>query len=89
MNPDTVQEQLLNYIVEQRLDGDASGIDASTPLLAWGVLDSLSVVDLMTFIEQSFAVRVPAEQVTAKNLETLRSITELVMRASKQSSDSS
>ena len=88
MDPDTVQKQLLDYIVEQRLEGDASGIDASTPLLAWGVLDSLSVVDLMAFIEQRFAVQVPAEQVTAQNLETLRSITELVMRVSGQHSAS-
>ena len=82
MNQKDVEDQLLDYIVEQRLDGDRSGIDGSTPLLAWGLLDSLSVVDLLTFIEERFSVAVPPERVTASNLETLSTISQLVIEIS-------
>lgn len=83
MEQKEVEDLLMRYIVEQRLDGDASGIDVGTPLLAWGVLDSLSVVDLMAFIEERFEVTVPPELVTAANLETLRAIGKLVLSVSK------
>lgn len=79
MDRQQVEEQLMQYIVEQRLDGDASGVDGSTPLLAWGLLDSLSVVDLLAFIEDRFSVAVPPELVTASNLETLQAISKLVV----------
>lgn len=79
MDKTDIEQQLMNYIVEQRLEGDATGIDASTPLLAWGLLDSLSVVDLLTFIEERFAVAVPPELVTASNLETLGAISAMVV----------
>ncbi len=79
MDRKDVETQLMNYIVEQRLEGDASGVDASTPLLAWGLLDSLSVVELLAFIEERFHVAVPAELVTASNLETLSAISNLVV----------
>lgn len=82
MDRKDVETQLMKYIVEERLDGDASGVDASTPLLAWGLLDSLSVVELLAFIEDRFAVAVPPELVTASNLETLAAISNLVVEIS-------
>jgi acyl carrier protein len=85
MDRQKVEKQLMQYIVEQRLDGDASGVDGSTPLLAWGLLDSLSVVDLLSFIEDEFDVAVPPELVTASNLETLHAISQLVVDISATS----
>jgi len=73
-----VEGQLREYIATARLGGDDSELESQTPLLAWGLLDSLSVAELVTFIEERFSVTVPAEQVTAANLETLEAMSRWV-----------
>lgn len=80
MDPSDVERHLRDYIVNVRLGGDGSSLEPTSPLLAWGVLDSLSVVDLVTFIEEQFHVTVPADEVTAQNLENLEAIRALVLR---------
>ena len=45
MNRNDIEQALIQHLVEERLEGDGSELAASsTPLLAWGVLDSLGVV---------------------------------------------
>jgi acyl carrier protein len=70
-------EPLRTFIQEQHLDGRAVLAD-DTPLLEWGVLDSLALVDLMAFIEERFALSVPLEAVTPTNFRTLQAIAMLL-----------
>lgn len=74
-----LQQALTEYIVREFLDGDGSQFDATTPLLEWGIIDSLSIVKLLTFVEERFGVVVPPETVTAENLETLGAFVKLIV----------
>ncbi len=78
-----VLEQLKNYITKQVLDGKNIGLDETTPLLEWGVINSLEIVRLLTFIRTQFNVDIPNDQMIAENFMNLSVITDMVM-ASKQ-----
>ena len=78
-----VLEQLKNYITKQVLDGKNIGLDETTPLLEWGVINSLEIVRLLTFSRTQFNVDIPNNQMIAENFMNLSVITDMVM-ASKQ-----
>jgi acyl carrier protein len=79
MQRSDVVEQLKHYIAETVLDGEDVGLNESTPLLEWGVINSLELVGLLSFIEQQFHVEIPGEKVTADHLANLVVLSDLVM----------
>jgi clorobiocin biosynthesis protein CloN5 len=66
-------EPLRAFLEERHLDGRAE-LAADTPLLEWGILDSLSLAELTTFIEERFGLRVPLEAIVPDNFRDLEAI---------------
>jgi acyl carrier protein len=79
-----VLEQLRTYIVEQVLDGKHSDVDETTPLLEWGVINSIEIVRLVTFIRKQFAIDISPAQMTADNFVDLNAITDVVMSSQSE-----
>ena len=67
-------ERLARYIATDLLNQGDLVIGDDEDLLASGLLDSLSVMSLIHFIEQDLAIDVPAEDVTIENFVSLRAI---------------
>ncbi len=74
-----VLAQLKKYIAQDVLSGKDIGLDETTPLLEWGVINSLEIVRLLTFIRTTFAVEIPMSKLTPDNLANLASISNLVI----------
>jgi len=74
-----VMNALSDYIVNQILDGKNIGLDEATPLLEWGVINSMEMIRLLNFISQRFGVDIPAEKMVADHFTNLASITDLVL----------
>lgn len=55
-------------------------LDASTPLLGTGLLDSLAVVQLMVFLGTEFGIEVEDEDFTPENLGTIGSLAAFIER---------
>lgn len=73
--------RLRDFVASALLHGDAKELDAQTPLLAWGILDSMSLIQLTDFIEQDLKVRIPTDELAdSTNLENLGTITRMVMK---------
>jgi acyl carrier protein len=66
------------------LHGPASDLDGATPLLEWGIVDSLSIVDLVAFIEDRFAVAVLQDHIKPDNFRNLTALAELVTALRRQ-----
>ena len=80
MQNDTYQ-RLHAFVATDLLNGDARDLDENTPLLAWGVLDSMAMIQLTEFIEQELEVTIPTDELLdSANLETLATITQMVER---------
>ena len=69
-----MRERLARYIATEVLDQSDRVIGDDEDLLASGLLDSLSVMSLIHFIEQDLGIDVPAEDVTIENFLSLRAI---------------
>ena len=69
-----MKERLARYIAHDLLNQGQLVIADDEDLLGSGLLDSLSVMSLVHFIEQELHIAVPAEDVTIENFVSLSSI---------------
>ena len=69
-----MKERLARYIASDILNESDRVIGDDEDLLASGLLDSLSVMSVIHFIEQELGIDVPAEDVTIENFVSLRAI---------------
>jgi acyl carrier protein len=73
------RETVRQFILENFLPGeDARNLTDSTELKESGILDSLSTLKLVAFLEQQFKVEFEADDLEAGNLATVASIEGLV-----------
>ncbi|TMC20554.1 MAG: hypothetical protein E6J34_12405 [Chloroflexi bacterium] len=79
MNRTTIVEQLKNYIAQDVLLGKDSGLDEMTPLLAWGLINSLEMVKLLRFIRQRFSVDISTDKLSADSFTDIASIANLIL----------
>ena len=63
----------LRAFVQDTLLGGRSVSDGDELLLS-GMLDSLSVLSLVSFVEQTYALKVPFEDVVIENFESLEAM---------------
>jgi acyl carrier protein len=76
---DSLVKELTRYIQDELLNGDRSaGLTTETPLLAWGILNSIDTARLVGFIRERFGVRVPPADIVEKNFRDIESIADLV-----------
>lgn len=80
MSSDIIIEELRNFISRDFLGGKDEGLDATTPLLEWGVIDSTSILALRAFIQERLGVTVPTAELHPRNLVNLRAIAAMVVR---------
>lgn len=69
-----MRDRLARYIAADLLNEADRVIGDDEDLLTSGLLDSLSVMSLIHFIEQDLGIDVPAEDVTIENFVSLRAI---------------
>ena len=57
-----------------------AAVDATTPLLESGAIDSLGFLELMTFLSDEFGIELEDEDFDASNLETAGQLADFVER---------
>jgi len=72
---ETVRQFLLNSVLQGE---DPSNLTDETELKESGILDSLSTLKLVSFLEETFKVEFEANDLDAGNLATVTSIERLV-----------
>lgn len=60
--------------------GGAAAIDADTPLLSGGRLDSMGVLQLVGFLEETFGIEVADDDFTEENFATVGTLLAFVAR---------
>jgi acyl carrier protein len=76
---DNVREMVRRFILDNFLPGEhASNLTDSTELKESGILDSMSTLKLVTFLEERYHVEFEADDLEAGNLATVASIAALV-----------
>jgi acyl carrier protein len=78
-----MEDAILEYIRNEYLDEDDDEdveLDADTPLISSGIVDSFSMVSLKRFLERKYDVNLPDEEASAEAFDTVRSIIALVKK---------
>ena len=74
-----IREQVRHFIVQNFLPGeDPKNLTDDTELKESGILDSLSTLKLVTFLEETFGIELEASDLDAGNLASIANIERLV-----------
>jgi acyl carrier protein len=78
---DNVKEVIRAHILGEYLPGESpANLKDDTPLRTSGVLDSMSTLSLVTFVEETFGVALEAHETGIENFDRIQDIAELVER---------
>jgi acyl carrier protein len=75
-----VSEQIRNYIVDNFLFGDDSDLDDTTSFLESRIIDSTGILELISFIETTFHLKVQDDELVPENLDSIVNLLEFIQR---------
>lgn len=78
-----LRDDLLEFVQESLLRG-AEKIGPEDGLIERGVIDSVGLMQLMTFIEERAGIRIPDHLVTPSNFETVDAMDRMVEELRKK-----
>ncbi len=77
----TVESRVRSYILENLLfSSDGSELPNDTSLLDLGIIDSTGVLELVTFLEETFGVKIQDSEMLPENFDTVDNIVGFVGR---------
>jgi acyl carrier protein len=66
---------ILDYLAREYADTlQGTAIDVHTPLISSGLIDSLSMVSMKVFLEQTYRLRIPDAEASADAFDTVSGI---------------
>ncbi len=76
-----VERQIRDYVMTELLyDKQLASLADDESLLGPGMLDSLAIMRLVLWLEESFGVQLLDDEVVPENLETVRHIADMIRR---------
>ncbi len=80
MNPQDIKTTVKTFILNEYLPGeDPAELTDATPLMTTGILDSIAVLKIVTFLENQFHITIEPHEAVVENLNTLSDIARLVI----------
>ncbi|MBN1543363.1 acyl carrier protein [candidate division KSB1 bacterium] len=80
-----VEKAIRDFIVKNFMFGqDGKTLDKQQSFLNSGIVDSTGVLELVTFIEETFGLRVLDQEIVPENLDSIAQIQAFVARKTKQ-----
>lgn len=74
------KKQIRTFIVENFLFGNADGLKDDTSFLEEGIIDSTGVLELVTFLEEEFNIKVADDDLVPENLDSINNVTAYLQR---------
>jgi acyl carrier protein len=79
MNKQEIKAKVKSFILNEYLPGeDPTALTDDTPLMTTGILDSIAVLKVVTFLENEFGISIQPREAVVKNLNTISDIVRLV-----------
>lgn len=75
-----IRETLRNFVTENFLYGRGGDLKDDDSFLDSGIIDSTGVLELVSFIEESFGIKVQDSELVPENLDSIQRVTEFVER---------
>jgi acyl carrier protein len=68
------------FVIDNYLYGDDSRLKEDTSFLAHGIIDSTGVVELVSFLQETFNISVADDEMIPENLDSLKHIEQFLKR---------
>jgi acyl carrier protein len=79
MDKQDIKATVKTFILNEFLPGeDPAALTDTTPLMTTGILDSIAVLKVVTFLENQFHITIEPHEAVVENLNTLSDIVRLV-----------
>ena len=75
---DTIESQIRKFLIRHFPSASRGDLGTQDALLENGIVDSLGVLDLVSFMEQTFAITVSDEELLPENFRTIEQLTRFV-----------
>ena len=75
-----VQARVKQFIIENFYVSDPAELAAETSLITGGYVDSTGMLEVITFLEGEFGIRIKDQEMVPENLETIGQIAAFVAR---------
>ena len=74
------KSKIETFILENFLFGNADGLKDDTSFLEEGIIDSTGVLELITFLEDEFGIKVEDDELIPENLDSINKITQFLQK---------
>ncbi len=69
-----IKNKIRTFIVENFLFGKDEGLEDETSFLDEGIIDSTGILELVSFMEQEFHIKVEDEELIPENLDSIKNV---------------
>jgi acyl carrier protein len=69
-----INKEIKKYVKDRFMNGDANKLTDDKSLFETGIIDSLGVLHLVSFMEQKFNIEVADEEMVPENFETINKL---------------
>lgn len=85
-NENEIKQKIREFVIENFLMGDASSmLKDGESFLETGTIDSTGVLEVVTFLESDFGLKVDDKDLVPENLDSVNNLTRYVMRRTNAS----
>jgi acyl carrier protein len=81
MEVSSVADMIAKFVTSDIRQLEIDEIGPDTALLELGILDSLSMVNLLSYLEVTLGVKIPEDQILPENFSTPLAIAEMICRS--------
>ena len=81
----SIEQRIYAFLLEKYPLARKAGIGKDTALLEKGILDSLGILDVVSFLESEFSLVVSDDELLPENFQTLSTLTAFVLKKTGKS----
>lgn len=68
------------FVVENFLFGDGGQLEDDTSFMESGIIDSTGILELITFLEEKYEIKIEDDELIPENLDNLQNVARFVDR---------
>jgi acyl carrier protein len=78
MTANSIEKKIHSFLLEKFPLARKSGVENDTALLEKGILDSLGILDVVSFLESEFSITINDEELVPENFNSLGTLSSFV-----------
>ncbi len=78
-----LKEAIRVFVVENFLYGDDEKLDDNSSFLEEGIIDSTGILELVTYLEETYKILVEDEELIPENLDSIAKVVKYILKKNR------